>query len=178
MSYLKPLAKTEVSDQAQEILTEIENQFGMIPNLFKTYAYYPPLLKANWQKFRATMEGGTLSPKLKQTIAVLISLDNSTEYCVCAHSRALLNMGISEEELKNIRRGNLSYVGFTRPEITLINLMRQVNKNANNVSEYLFQEIKNQGISDTQLVEAYGVMETFLSFNKFLDSLQVEIDIT
>jgi len=36
MSYLKPLAKTEVSDQAQEILTEIENQFGMIPNLFKT----------------------------------------------------------------------------------------------------------------------------------------------
>ena len=49
------------------------------------------------------MGESTLSPQLKQTIAVLVSQDNNTEYCVCAHSRALLNMGISQEQLQNIR---------------------------------------------------------------------------
>ncbi|MBI5677073.1 MAG: peroxidase, partial [Planctomycetes bacterium] len=29
--------------EVQEIFTEIEGAFGKIPNLFKTYAHFPPL---------------------------------------------------------------------------------------------------------------------------------------
>ena len=56
--------------------------------------------------------------------------------------------------------------------------MRQVNRNAHQISNTDFETVKKLGISEAQLVEAYGVMEIFLSFNKFLDSLQVEIDLT
>ena len=31
---------------------EIEAAFGMVPNLFRTYAHHPPLLRANWEKVK------------------------------------------------------------------------------------------------------------------------------
>jgi alkylhydroperoxidase family enzyme len=36
--------------------------------------------------------------------------------------------------------------------------------------------LRQVGASDAEIVEALGVMEVFTSFNKFLDSLQVDID--
>jgi uncharacterized peroxidase-related enzyme len=176
MPRLKALDKNEVPEAVREIFAEIEAGFGGIPNLFKTYAHYPPLLRANWEKMKATMETGELPAKLKQTIALLVSQDNTTEYCIQAHSQILLNMGISESELQNIREGKLEQVGFSDKEIMLIELMRQVNRNPNQIPDSDFQAVKTAGISDAELVEAYGVMELFVGFNKFLDSLQVELE--
>jgi len=36
--------------------------------------------------------------------------------------------------------------------------------------------LRDAGATDGEIVEALGVMEVFTSFNKFLDSLQVDID--
>ena len=56
----------EMSEDVQAIFKEIEGAFGMVPNLFRTYAHHPPLLKANGNKVKAVMMEGTLSPKVKQ----------------------------------------------------------------------------------------------------------------
>ncbi|MBE9078001.1 carboxymuconolactone decarboxylase family protein [Romeria aff. gracilis LEGE 07310] len=176
MPHLKALNSDEVSQDVQNIFAEIEQGFGAVPNLFKTYAHYPPLLRANWEKMKATMETGQLSGKLKQTIALLVSQDNSTEYCIAAHSQILLDMGLSETELQDIRKGKLEKVGFSDKEIQLVELMRQVNRDPNHIPNTEFEAVKQAGVSDAELVEAYGVMETFVSFNKFLDSLEVEIE--
>jgi len=176
MPHLKALNPEDVSTDVQKILAEIEQGFGGIPNLFKTYAHYPPLLSANWEKVKATMETGSLSSKLKQTIALLVSQDNNTDYCICAHSKILLNMGLRDTELAAIRRNELAQVGFSDKEIKLVTLMRQINRDANQPLADSFAAVKAAGVSDAELVEAYGVMETFIGFNKFLDSLQVEID--
>lgn len=176
MPRLKTLDKNEVPETVRETFAEIEAGFGSVPNLFKTYAHYPPLLQANWEKMKATMETGNLPAKLKQTIALLVSQDNTTEYCIQAHSQILLNMGVSETELQMIRDSTLKQVGFSDKEIALIELMRKVNRDANNIPDSDFNAVKESGISDSELVEAYGVMETFIGFNKFLDSLQVEIE--
>ena len=40
---------------------EIEKAFGGVPNLFKTYAHHPPLLRANWNKVKAVMMEGSLT---------------------------------------------------------------------------------------------------------------------
>ena len=80
MARIRALDKNDVSDEVKIIFTEIESAFGMVPNLFKTSAHFPPLLKANWDKVKAIMMGGNLSRKVKETIAVLVSKDNSCQY--------------------------------------------------------------------------------------------------
>src|SRR3972149_4822167 len=109
------------------ILKEIEAAFGMVPNLFKAYAHHPPLLEANWNKVKAIMMQGSLSRKLKETIAVTVSRDNSCSYCVSAHTAALGSSGVSEKELRAIEE-DLEGADFSAKEKALIDFARKANR--------------------------------------------------
>ncbi len=168
-----------IDDSTQQklapIFAEIEGAFGMVPNLFKAYAQHPPLLQANWNKVKAVMMEGSLSRKLKETIAVLVSQDNGCSYCVAAHSGALQAIGVSEEELKKIME-NFENADFSAKEEALIGFARKANSNPLRIPAEEFSALKKTGASDAEIVEALGVMEIFTAFNKFLDSLEVDID--
>lgn len=161
--------------EVQEIFTEIESAFGKIPNLFKTYAHFPPLLKANWSKVKAVMMQGSLSRKVKESIALLVSKDNSCAYCVAAHTAALRTIGVADQELTMIER-EIEKSKFTEKERELIAFVRKANKDPNKITDEEFEELRKRGARDSEIVEALGVMELFTAFNKFLDSLNVEID--
>jgi len=161
--------------EVQEIFMEIEGAFGKIPNLFKTYAHFPPLLKANWNKVRAIMMQGNLRRKTKEAIALLVSKDNSCAYCVAAHTAALKSIGITEKEI-NIIENEIEKSMFTEKERELITFARKANKDPNGITDKEFGKLKKAGASDSEIVEVLGVMEIFTAFNKFLDSLNVEID--
>jgi uncharacterized peroxidase-related enzyme len=176
MPLIQPMTANTVSPEVQSIFKEIEKGFGMVPNLFRTMAHYPPLLKANWEKVKAVMMGGRLSRKVKETIAVLISKDNECPYCVKAHSDALRLLKVDEGVVENILEGNLKDAGFSPQEITLINFARAANNTPHNIPRELIQNIAEYGISDAEVIEALGVMEIFVAFTKFLDTLDVAID--
>ena len=161
--------------QIKEIFAEIEGSFGMVPNLFKTYAQHLPLLRANWNKVKAVMGEGSLSQKSKQAIAVLVSKDNGCAYCVAAHTGALRALGVSDAEIKVIEE-DLNQANFSARERALIALARKANSNPLRISDQEFAVVKESGATDAEIIEALGVMELFTSFNKFLDALQVEID--
>ena len=72
MARVKTIDTATVTEEAKTIFAEIEGAFGMVPNLFKAYAHFPPLLEANWNKVKAVMMQGNLSRKLNETIAVLV----------------------------------------------------------------------------------------------------------
>jgi len=169
------LEKDETSKDVQEIYAEIEDAFGKIPNLFKTYAHFPPLLKANWNKVKEIMMQGNLRRKTKEAIALLVSKDNSCAYCVAAHTAALKSIGITEKEI-NIIENEIEKSMFTEKEQELITFARKANKDPNGITDKEFGKLKKAGASDSEIVEVLGVMEIFTAFNKFLDSLNVEID--
>lgn len=164
-----------VAGETEAIFKEIEGAFGRVPNLFKTYAHHAPLLKANWNKVKAVMMEGVLSPKVKQTIAVLVSRDNGCNYCVAAHTGALKAIGVSDEELRAIEE-NLEKAQFSEKEKALIGFARKANSSPLKIADLEFDSLRRVGTSDAEVVEALGVMELFTAFNKFLDALQVEID--
>ena len=157
------------------ILKEIEAAFGMVPNLFKAYAHHPPLLEANWNKVKAVMMQGGLSRKLKETIAVTVSRDNSCAYCVSAHTAALKSIGINDSELKAIEE-DLDKADFSVKEKALLGFVRKANKEPLRITDAEFETLRASGATKAEIVEALGVMEVFTAFNKFLDSLCVEID--
>lgn len=45
MARIKPIEKEEATDEVRIIYRDIEAAFGMVPNLFKTYAHFPALLR-------------------------------------------------------------------------------------------------------------------------------------
>lgn len=164
-----------VSEETKVLFSEIEASFGMVPNLFRTYAHHPPLLRANWEKVKAVMGEGSLSQKAKQAIAVLVSKDNGCAYCIAAHTGALRSMGLSDNEIAAIEE-SLERADFSDKERALISFARQANASPLRISDEAFEEVRRADATDFEIIEALGVMELFTAFNKFLDSLQVEID--
>jgi uncharacterized peroxidase-related enzyme len=120
------------------------------------------------------MMEGALPRKMKESIAVLVSLDNSCSYCIAAHGGTLQSIGISSEEIKTIET-DLENADFTHKEKALIRFARKANTAPLKITDEEFATVRNAGATDAEIVEALGVMEVFTAFNKFLDTLQVEI---
>ena len=177
MARIKPLENNDVSEEVRLIYAEIEGAFGMVPNLFKTSAHFPALLKANWEKVKAVMMGGNLSRKVKETIAVLVSKDNSCQYCVGAHTMLLKAIGATDKELESINNMNLTEAGFNEKEAALILFAQKANGNPNRIPEQDFQELVKLGATEPEIVETLGAMELFTAFNKFIDSLAIDMDL-
>ncbi len=175
MARIIPVKTEAASPSVEALFQEIEGAFGMVPNLFKTYAHHPPLLQANWNKVKAAMMEGSLSRKVKETIAVLVSKDNSCSYCVAAHTGALRAIGVTDEEIKSIEE-DLDQADFSAREKALIGFARKANLDPVRIPDEEFEVLRETGASDAEIVEALGVMELFTGFNKFLDALQVDID--
>ena len=174
MKRINTIAPGTASPEVEVIYQEIKQAFGMIPNLFKTYAHHPPLLEANWHKVKRVMMEGVLSRKTKESIALLVSKDNGCKYCVAAHSGALKSIGITQEELTKIET-DLDSAEFSAKERSLIKFARKSNKEALNVSNEEFAVLRQVEATDAEIIEALGVMEVFTAFNKFLDVLDVEL---
>ena len=173
MSRIVPVPSPPQSVAA--IFEEIEGAFGRVPNLFKTYAHHPPLLQANWNKVKAVMMEGSLSQKMKQTIAVLVSRDNGCSYCIAAHTAALRSIGVTDEEISAIEE-DPDKAEFSVKEKALIRFARKANRDPLRIPAEEFASLRGAGATDAEIVEALGVMELFTAFNKFLDSLEVELD--
>lgn len=176
MPKIETIEKDIASAEVKEIYGNIEAAFGMVPNLFKTAAHYPPLLKANWKKVEAVMMGGTVPRKAKEAIAVLVSNDNGCDYCVGAHTAMLKMLGVTEKEIGFILNDELEKAGIEGKEAALVRLARAANSNPHAIPGTIFNDLKLEGATDTDMVEVLGVMETFTGFNKFLDALEVAID--
>lgn len=174
MARIRSLEKEQIAEELKPVYEEIEKTFGRIPNIFKTYAHFPPLLKANWEKLKAVMFGGSLRRELKEAIALVVSDANACQYCIAAHGLALQQLGFSRERIGALLR-NLQAAGFDLKEQKILEVARKSTKDANSVTDKDIEELRKLGWSDSEIVEAQGVMELFTGFNKFLDSLAVDI---
>lgn len=175
MARMSPLPEQGLDPAVAAVFQEIQETFGRVPNLFRSYAHYPPLLRANWEKVKAVMMQGSLRRKVKETIAVLVSKDNSCSYCVAAHTAGLQSLGMSADQITALEQ-SLDAADFDAKEQSLISFAREANRKPLAIKDAQFQSLRDAGATDGEIVEALGVMELFTGFNKFLDSLQVDID--
>jgi uncharacterized peroxidase-related enzyme len=105
----------------------------------------------------------------------VVSDANACQYCIAAHGLALQQLGFSRERINALVK-NLEGSGFLPRELKLLELTRKSTRDANSVTGVDVEELRSLGCSESEIVEAQGVMELFTGFNKFLDSLAVDID--
>jgi alkylhydroperoxidase family enzyme len=77
---IRRLEKTEVDQPTAEIYEHLQKVRGNVPNMFRTVAHRPEILRTMIAHFRAVMETGTVGQKLKELVIVRTSQINSCEY--------------------------------------------------------------------------------------------------
>jgi alkylhydroperoxidase family enzyme len=77
------LTKVSNHQPPSDIRAEFEaflKERGNVPNMFRTAAHRPEIMKTMTAHFRAVMNTGTVEKKLKEMVAVRVSHLNSCEY--------------------------------------------------------------------------------------------------
>ena len=74
------LDKSEVDQPTAEIFDVYVKERGNVPNMFRTVAHRPEILRTMIAHFRAVMNTGTIPAKLKELVIVRTSQINKCEY--------------------------------------------------------------------------------------------------
>ena len=80
MAYLTKLTKDQVPSDVREIYEKFGRERGNVPNMFRVAAHRPAHMRSMIAHFRTVMNEGTVSPLLKEVVAVLVSRRNRCEY--------------------------------------------------------------------------------------------------
>ena len=163
------------SAETLPILQEIHRTFGMVPNLFRSYANHPGLLEANWNKVKAVLLSGSIDRKTKELMAYLISLDNGCSYCVAAHSAALLGFGIDKSQIDALLLGFYPS-DMKASDVALIKFSRKVNQHWREITEEDLTALSRLEIDESKIIETIGIVELFGGFNRYARVMKVEVD--
>ncbi len=74
------LDKSQVDAESGAIYDHYLKARGNVPNMFRTVAHRPEILRTLIAHFRAIMETGTVTAKLKELVIVRTSQMNDCEY--------------------------------------------------------------------------------------------------
>lgn len=99
------ISKEQAAEPARKLLEETHAQLGRVPNLYAAMANSPAALEG-YLAFRKALQGGSLSVKMREFIALLTAQENSCEYCVSAHSFRLGKLGVNHEASLQTRQGH------------------------------------------------------------------------
>jgi alkylhydroperoxidase family enzyme len=80
MPRISRLDRDQVSAEVGEIYDHFMKVRGNIPNMFRTAAHRPELLRTMIAHFRAVMETGTVPAKLKELVITRTSQINQCQY--------------------------------------------------------------------------------------------------
>ena len=98
MPRLQPITIATASVEQQQILANVKQALGVVPNLVATLAQSPAAGNA-YLAFSGALAKGSLNAKLRQQIALVVGEANSCDYCLAAHSLIAGNVGLSQEEI-------------------------------------------------------------------------------
>jgi len=158
----------EKGPQVDETYAFLQKSFGRVPNLFKTLAHRPEVMKATLNLLSSLMMSGTVDRKLKEKIALKVSTINKCNYCVTSHSMALKRLGVPDNEIKLIEEPSK----LPAAESACLEYVERVTKDPNGISDKEFDELKKH-YTQEQIVEITAVAGFFNYLNRFLDALAV-----
>lgn len=178
MKFFKVLEYDELPDaRTKAVYEEISADlgFGMVPNLFKSMAIHPAFLEANWRQFREIVLAGEIPRTLKEMIGVAISQANQSEYALKVHLHGLSVLGISEEVLKTLTT-DFENCPLPEREKAVIYFGLQAATCPQALDRAGFQNLKNFGLSDSEIFEIVATANLFTQINQYTDAIGLDVD--
>ena len=156
----------DLPDDLKQIITEVQEKAGFIPNVFLTLAHRPDELRAFWAYHEALMrkESG-LSKAEREMIVVATSAVNNCLYCVVAHGAILRiyekSTQISEQIATNFRKADI-----TDRQKAMLEFAEKVALQSDQIAGPDFQALYAHGFSDEDIWDIGAVTALFALSNR------------
>jgi uncharacterized peroxidase-related enzyme len=171
MSTFRSIQPTEATGITSTLFTGLEKKLGMVPNLAKQLANSPAALKAylNWG---ATLSEGSLTPQLREQIAVAVANENGCDYCLSAHTVLGGLTGLSPAALQSAQIAEAA----DPKSAEALRFAVKVVRNRGHVDPSEVPNLRSAGLTDAEIVEIIAVVAVNLFTNYFNHIAGTEID--
>lgn len=157
--------------KAAELLTGIQRQLGVMPNIFKTLAHAPAAL-SGYLNFAKSLGSGTLSAAAREQISLAVAGVNRCGYCASAHTAMALQTGVAAEELGR----NLNAKSEDPRTHAVLTFVNRVVTSRGNVTDADLAQVRAAGVSDGEIVEIIANIALNIFTNYFNLVAGTEVD--
>ena len=171
MQRLKAIETSEAAPKAQTLLGGIQKKLGMTPNLMRTMAHSPAVLEA-YLGFGNSLAQSSLSPRLREQIALTVAELNRCQYCLSAHSALGKMAGLGDEEIADSRRGNST----DRKTEAVLQFARRIVTDRGWVSDDDLKSARGDGVNDAEIAEVVAVVGLNIFSNYFNHVAGTQVD--
>ena len=174
MSFVKEGSESDpqVTSLYKEIIDTL--QIDAVPNILKTTSLDPQIAQWFWDGIKIILLRESQIPRiLKESIAVIISEENSCKYCSNAHSMILQLMGFSDEQLDDLKNKREK---FSPKEKAVLDYAIKINNAAYNTTSLDHDTLHSHGYNDKQIIEITSVVAIFRWANIIADALGTKLD--
>lgn len=171
MSRIQSVPKEKAQKNVQDIYGAIEKKMGKVPNIFLNMGNSAAVLKGYLGLSEAASQT-SLSPKVRELIALAVGQANHCNYCLSAHTAIAHGEKIADQEILLARKGD-SQDAKTK---AILAFAKTVVEKKGNVTEQDVSTLKKAGVSDTELVEIILVINLNMFTNYFNHITDPKID--
>ena len=153
-------------DDVKQIITNVQEKAGFIPNVFLTLAHRPDELRAFWAYHEALMrrESG-LSKAEREMIVVATSAANSCLYCVVAHG-AILRIYEKSTQISDQIATNFRKADITDRQKAMLIFAEKVALQSERIGEDDFETLHGYGFSDEDIWDIGAITALFALSNR------------
>lgn len=162
--------REEVSASNQAIFDGLKKSFGMVPNLFATFAHSETAL-ATYLAFQGAKS--SVSGKAREVVYLVVSQVNECEYCLAAHTILGKMNGFTNEQIIEIRRGHASF--DTRLD-ALARLTKGIAQNRGHIDEALLEAFFAAGWTKENLVDTIVLIGDKTVSNYLHSTTKIPVD--
>lgn len=156
----------DMSPEIQKRAKPILEKTGKLGEIFKLLALDEKIYLATdgmIQKY--LLDETTLSYDIKESIALLISIENGCKMCVDVHKGIAKMLGMSEERIEEVLQG-VEAINTDEKEKALLNFCIKASKKDNyKILKEEIDTLKEMGYSDVQILEAVSITGYFNYIN-------------
>jgi len=166
MAHIKLPEFEDMSPEIQKRAQPILEQTGQLGDIFKLLALDEKIYFATdgmIQKY--LLDETTLSYDTKESIALLISLENGCKMCVDVHKGIAKMLGMSEDRIEEVLQG-VDAMNVPEREKALLNFCIKASGKENyKILKSEIDALKEYGYSDIQILEAVSITGYFNYIN-------------
>jgi len=157
---------SKLPEDIQQMLTDVSDKAGFIPNVFLTLAYRPDELRAFFAYHNALMlRKSGISKAEKEMIIVATSAENSCLYCVIAHG-AILRIYAKSGSLSDQITTNYRKADITDRQCAMLDFAIKVCNKSAEVAEEDFVTLAAHGFSEEDIWDIAGITALFALSNR------------
>ncbi|HKL18990.1 MAG TPA: carboxymuconolactone decarboxylase family protein [Halalkalibaculum sp.] len=173
MPAVQLLERDNMDASLNELMQTTEDYFGHVPELVKALANNPPMCKTITEFTLQALGPGRIDWALKELIILKTLRSIQCTYSYGAHEKIAADLGVPLEKIGDVANSQWqTSAHYSDAEKALFKLVEQIAEDANDVSDELWEELRNHW-DNGQLLEVNAVITTFIMIGRVGDSLGV-----